>query len=93
MRKISLLLSKKCVILRSDYDPLPPNFPEPRLDNFRVADHSSRITGHALARTWLNQTEVTVKGVHFLQKDSPDEIGKALQEFVKSVRETTMRQV
>ena len=37
-------------------------------------------------RTWANQTEVTVKGLHFLQEDSPDEIGRALQEFVKSVR-------
>jgi haloalkane dehalogenase len=36
-------------------------------------------------RTWPNQTEVKVKGLHFLQEDSPDEIGKALQEFVKSV--------
>jgi haloalkane dehalogenase len=37
-------------------------------------------------RTWRNQTEVTVKGLHFLQEDSPDEIGRALQGFVKSVR-------
>jgi haloalkane dehalogenase len=36
-------------------------------------------------RTWPNQTEVAVAGLHFLQEDSPDEIGKALQEFVKSV--------
>jgi haloalkane dehalogenase len=39
-------------------------------------------------RTWPNQTEVMVKGIHFLQEDSPDEIGKALQQFVKSVRES-----
>jgi haloalkane dehalogenase len=37
-------------------------------------------------RTWPNQTEVRVKGLHFLQEDSPDEIGRALQEFVKTVR-------
>jgi haloalkane dehalogenase len=36
-------------------------------------------------RSWPNQTEVKVKGIHFLQEDSPDEIGRALQEFVKSV--------
>jgi haloalkane dehalogenase len=29
-------------------------------------------------RGWLNQTEVTVPGNHFLQEDSPDEIGVAL---------------
>ena len=36
-------------------------------------------------RTWRNQTEVTVQGLHFLQEDSPDQIGRALQEFLKSV--------
>jgi haloalkane dehalogenase len=29
-------------------------------------------------RTWPNQTEVTVSGVHFLQEDSPDDIGRAI---------------
>lgn len=29
-------------------------------------------------RTWPNQTEVSVKGSHFIQEDSPDEIGKAI---------------
>ena len=32
-------------------------------------------------RAWKNQQEVTVKGNHFLQEDSPDEIGKALAEW------------
>jgi haloalkane dehalogenase len=46
------------------------------------------IRGRTLefCRTWPNQTEVKVKGLHYLQEDSPDEIGRALQEFVKSVR-------
>jgi haloalkane dehalogenase len=30
------------------------------------------------ARAWPAQTEVTVAGVHFLQEDSPDEIGRAI---------------
>jgi haloalkane dehalogenase len=30
------------------------------------------------ARSWRTQTEVTVKGVHFVQEDSPDEIGRAI---------------
>jgi len=34
------------------------------------------------ARTFPNQTEVTVKGLHFAQEDSPDEIGDAIAEFV-----------
>jgi haloalkane dehalogenase len=29
-------------------------------------------------RTWKNQSEVTVAGSHFLQEDSPDEIGEAI---------------
>lgn len=32
-------------------------------------------------RSWKNQTEVTVKGIHFIQEDSPDEIGKALSKW------------
>jgi haloalkane dehalogenase len=34
-------------------------------------------------RSFRNQREVTVRGIHFLQEDSPHEIGGALQEFVK----------
>ena len=37
-------------------------------------------------RTWGNQREVTVKGLHHLQEDSPAEIGVALADFVKSIR-------
>ena len=32
-------------------------------------------------RTWTNQTEVTVKGSHFIQEDSPDEIGQAIADW------------
>jgi haloalkane dehalogenase len=39
-----------------------------------------------LCRRWPNQTEVTVKGRHFLQEDSPDEIGRAIADFAKRVR-------
>jgi haloalkane dehalogenase len=37
-------------------------------------------------RTWPNQKEVTVKGRHFLQEDSPDEIGAAVRSFVTEIR-------
>jgi len=36
-------------------------------------------------RTWPNQTEVQVNGVHFLQEDSPHEIGSALEKFIQKV--------
>src|SRR5437879_4059243 len=55
-----------------------------------VGQPGAIIKGRTLefCRTWPNQTEVTVKGLHFLQEDSPDEIGKALQDFVKSIRKS-----
>ena len=42
-------------------------------------------------RNWPNQTEVTVPGTHFIQEDSPDEIGAALASFIasNSAREST----
>ena len=36
-------------------------------------------------RTWPNQTEVTVEGVHFVQEDSPDQIGRAVAEWVNTL--------
>jgi haloalkane dehalogenase len=39
-------------------------------------------------RTWPNQTEVSVPGSHFIQEDSPDEIGAAVASFVRAVRST-----
>lgn len=32
-------------------------------------------------RTWANQHEVTVSGTHFVQEDSPDEIGRAIADW------------
>jgi haloalkane dehalogenase len=37
-----------------------------------------------LVRTWPNLTETTVSGSHFVQEDSPDEIGAAVAEFVRT---------
>jgi haloalkane dehalogenase len=55
---------------------------------FVNAEPGSILTGRAreLCRCWPNQTEVTVTGSHFVQEDSPDEIGAALAEFVRRVR-------
>ena len=55
---------------------------------FINADPGSILVGRQreLCRGWPNQTEVTVRGRHFLQEDSPDEIGRALAEFVRRVR-------
>jgi haloalkane dehalogenase len=41
-----------------------------------------------LIRTWPNLTETTVSGTHFIQEDSPDEIGSAVAEFVRTNGDT-----
>ena len=33
-------------------------------------------------RTWNNQKEITVKGIHFIQEDSPDLIGKEIASWI-----------
>lgn len=38
-----------------------------------------------LCRQWKNQKEVTVKGSHFIQEDSPHAIGEALAGWLKSL--------
>ena len=55
---------------------------------FINAEPGSILVGRQreLCRAWPNQTEITVKGLHFIQEDSPDEIGKAVADFVKRVR-------
>ena len=56
---------------------------------FINADPGSILVGRQreVCRAWPNQTEITVKGLHFIQEDSPDEIGRAVAEFVRQVRE------
>ncbi|HJL81179.1 MAG: haloalkane dehalogenase [Candidatus Neomarinimicrobiota bacterium] len=36
-------------------------------------------------RSWKNQTETTVKGIHFIQEDVPDEIGNAISSWYKNI--------
>ena len=37
-------------------------------------------------RTWPNQTEVTVPGIHFIQEDAPDEIGQAIADWLRALQ-------
>jgi haloalkane dehalogenase len=54
---------------------------------FVNAEPGSILTGRPreFCRSWPNQTEVTVPGSHFVQEDSPDEIGRAVAEFVRGL--------
>ncbi len=51
---------------------------------FIKADPGAILRGKAadFCRGWPNQTEIAVKGIHFIQEDSPDEIGSALAGWI-----------
>jgi pimeloyl-ACP methyl ester carboxylesterase len=75
LQRSSRVMEKRCLRVRC-----------PSSSSWANPAPSSRVAFSKFCQTWRNQTEVTVKGLHFLQEDSPDEIGRALQAFVKSVR-------
>ncbi len=54
---------------------------------FINADPGTILTGpqREYCRTWPNQTEVTVAGLHFIQEDSPDEIGRAIAAWYRGL--------
>jgi haloalkane dehalogenase len=54
---------------------------------FIDADPGAVLVGRAreFCRGLLNQREAAVKGIHFIQEDSPAEIGLALRDFVKGL--------
>jgi len=54
---------------------------------FVNAEPGSILVGaqREFCRTWPAQCEVTVRGLHFVQEDSPAEIGRAVADFVRSV--------
>src|SRR5260370_27216023 len=64
----------------------PTRFHEDPL--FINAEPGAVLTGRRreFCRTWRNQTEVTLEGIHFIQEDSPEKIGEAVGGFVRSLR-------
>jgi haloalkane dehalogenase len=60
--------------------------PVPKL--FIKAEPGALLAGGAnleTARSWPAQTEVKVPGVHFVQEDSPDEIGRAIAGWLRTL--------
>ena len=53
---------------------------------FVNAEPGAILTGaqREFCRQWPNQTEVTVRGSHFVQEDSPHDIGRALAAWLQS---------
>ena len=68
-----------------DYSEWLRTSPVPKL--FINADPGAILRGapRDFCRTWPNQTETTVKGIHFIQEDSPDEIGAALAGWIPTL--------
>ena len=54
---------------------------------FINADPGSILTGkqREFCRNWNNQQELTVKGNHFIQEDSPKEIGEAISNWYRNL--------
>ena len=53
---------------------------------FIDADPGAILVGaqREFCRAWPNQAEAKVAGTHFIQEDSPDQIGEALRRWIKS---------
>src|SRR5882762_3113223 len=48
--------------------------------------HSAKMVEQV--RTWPNQQEVAVQGIHYPQEDAPDEIGAAIATWLEGLRVT-----
>ena len=76
---------KNVVSLVNDYGAFMSSSNIPKL--FINADPGSILLGkqREFCRSWPNQKEVTVKGIHFIQEDSPVEIGQAVAEWLETI--------
>jgi haloalkane dehalogenase len=69
----------------NSYSEWLPQSSVPKL--FVNGDPGAGLTGSLrdFCRTWSAQREVTVRGRHFLQEDSPHEIGRAIADWLASI--------
>jgi haloalkane dehalogenase len=60
---------------------------------FINAEPGAILTGgmREFCRTWPNQAEVTVPGIHFIQEDSPGEIADSLASWIGTLADTRLR--
>ena len=77
--------TKDVVALVNQYGAFMAASDMPKL--FINADPGSILVGaqREFCRSWPNQQEVTVKGLHFIQEDSPVEIGQAVANWLKAL--------
>ena len=76
---------KDVAAIAAEYAAWLAQSPVPKL--FVNAEPGSILTGRqrAACRRFPRQTEITVKGAHFIQEDSPHEIGAAVADFVQGL--------
>ena len=76
---------KDVAAIAAEYAAWLAQSPVPKL--FVNAEPGSILTGRQreACRRFPNQTEITVKGAHFIQEDSPHEIGSAVAEFMRKL--------
>ena len=74
--------------ITSDYADWLARSDTPKL--FINADPGAILIGaqREFCRSWPNQAEVTVAGSHFIQEDSPNEIGKAIAEWLSNLKQS-----
>ena len=74
--------------IASDYADWLARSDTPKL--FINADPGAILIGaqREFCRSWPNQAEVTVAGSHFIQEDSPNEIGKAIAEWLSNLKQS-----
>jgi len=58
----------------------------PKLFINATEGHGTAGAAREFCRAWPNQREITVTGRHYLQEDSPHEIGEAIATFIADVR-------
>jgi haloalkane dehalogenase len=74
------------VAIATDYAKWLASSPVPKL--FLKADPGGILATRELldfVRTWPALTEVTIAGLHFVQEDSPDEIGRAIAAWLSNL--------
>ena len=70
----------------NDYGAWLGRSPIPKL--FIAGDPAPCLSGRlATSVTWPRQQKVTVPGIHYLQEDSPTEIGGAIARIIKDLPE------
>ena len=69
----------------SEYAEWLSSSPIPKL--FINADPGAILVGaqREFCRSWPNQKEISVPGQHFIQEDSPDEIGLAIADWYQTI--------